>query len=93
MRELNKYKKKKFLTVISQVEVFAFPAYMFESLQSFNNSQVKITPCFLCHTYSQYVKTAEPLPLTYVTKLHSLLRRQLNCRTSAIGICYLAAVS
>ena len=51
---------------------------MFESLQSFNNSQVKLTPCFLCETYSYYVKTAEPLPLGSVTKLQSLLRGPLN---------------
>ena len=31
MRELNKYKKKKFLKVKSQVEVLAFGAYAFES--------------------------------------------------------------
>ena len=31
MRELNKYKKKKFLKVKSQVEVLAFGAYVFES--------------------------------------------------------------
>ena len=52
MRELNKYKKKKLLKVKPQAEVLAFGAYMFESLQSFNNSQVKLTPCFLCQTYS-----------------------------------------
>ena len=39
MRELNKYKKKKLLKVKPQAEVLAFGAYMFESLQSFNNSQ------------------------------------------------------
>ena len=31
MRELNEYKKKKFLNVKSQAEVLAFGAYMFES--------------------------------------------------------------
>ena len=31
MRELNKYKKKKFLKVKSQVEVLAFGVYVFES--------------------------------------------------------------
>ena len=41
MGELNKYKKKKLLMVKSQVEVLAFGAYIFESLQSFNNPQVK----------------------------------------------------
>ena len=41
MRELNKYKKKKLLKVKPQAEVLAFGAYMFESLQSFNNSQVE----------------------------------------------------
>ena len=40
--------------------------------------KLKLTPCFLCQTYSQYVKTAGPLPLAYVTKLQSLLREQLN---------------
>ena len=40
MRELNKYKKKKLLKVKPQAEVLAFGVYMFESLQSFNNSQV-----------------------------------------------------
>ena len=39
------YKKKKLLKVKSQVEVLAFGGYMFESLQSFNNSQAKHTPC------------------------------------------------
>ena len=52
MGELNKYKKQKLLTVKSQVEVFALGAYLFESLQSFNNSQVKLTLCFLFQTYS-----------------------------------------
>ena len=41
MRELNKYKKKKLLKVKPQAEVLAFGSYMFESLQSFNNSQVE----------------------------------------------------
>ena len=41
MRELNKYKKKNLLKVKPQAEVLAFGAYMFESLQSFNNSQVE----------------------------------------------------
>ena len=41
MRELNKYKKKKLLKVKPQAEVLAFGANMFESLQSFSNSQVK----------------------------------------------------
>ena len=50
MREFNK--QKKLLKVKSQVEVLAFGAYMFESLQSFNNSQVKLTLCFLRQTYS-----------------------------------------
>ena len=40
MRELNKYKKKKLLKVKPQAEVLAFGAFMFESLESFNNSQV-----------------------------------------------------
>ena len=31
MRELNKYKKKKFVKVKSQVEVLAFGVYVFES--------------------------------------------------------------
>ena len=39
------YKEKKLLKVKSQVEVLAFGGYMFESLQSFNNSQAKHTPC------------------------------------------------
>ena len=34
-------RKKKLLKVKSKVEVLAFGAYMFESLQSFSNSQVK----------------------------------------------------
>ena len=46
MRELNKYKKKKLLKVKPQAEVLAFGAYMFESLQSFNNSQVKAHSMF-----------------------------------------------
>ena len=41
MRELNKYKKKKLLKVQRQAEVLAFGAFMFESLESFNNSQVE----------------------------------------------------
>ena len=42
MRELNKHNKKKLLKVKPQAEVLAFGAYMFESLQSFNNnSQVE----------------------------------------------------
>ena len=52
MGEFNKYKKKKSLTVKFQVEVFAFGAHIFESLESFNNSQVTLTACFLCQTYS-----------------------------------------
>ena len=46
MRELNKYKKKKLLKVKPQAEVLAFGAYMFESLQSFNNSQVEAHSMF-----------------------------------------------
>ena len=71
MRELNKYKKKKLLKVKPQAEVLAFGAYMFESLQSFNNSQVEAHSMF------------------------SMSNLQLicqNCRTSAISICYEAAV-
>ena len=41
MRELNKYKKK-LLKVKSEVEVLAHKY----------SSQVKLTPCFLCQTYS-----------------------------------------
>ena len=52
MRELKKHQKKKLFKVKSQVEVLAFGAYVFESYQSFNNSQVKLTPCFLCQNYS-----------------------------------------
>ena len=52
MRELNKYQKKKFRKMKSQCEVLAFGAYVFESEQSFNNSQVKLTTGFLCQTYS-----------------------------------------
>ena len=36
------YKEKKLLKVKSQVEVLAFGGYMFESLQSFNNSQANL---------------------------------------------------
>ena len=71
MRELNKYKKKKLLKAKLQAEVLAFGACMFESLQSFNNSQVKAHSIF------------------------SMSNLQLicqNCRTSAISICYSAAV-
>ena len=46
MRELNKYKKKKLSKAKSQVKVLAFVGYMFESLQSFNNSQVKAHSTF-----------------------------------------------
>ena len=35
---INVYKKKKLLKLKSQAEVLAFGAYMFDSLQSFNNS-------------------------------------------------------
>ena len=47
--------EKKLLKVKPQAEVLAFGAYVFESLQSFNNSlslKLKLTPCFLCQTYS-----------------------------------------
>ena len=40
------YKKKKLLKVKPQAELLAFGAYMFESLQSFNNSQVKAHSMF-----------------------------------------------
>ena len=50
MHELNKYKKKTLFNVKYQIEVFAFGAHMFQSLQSFKNSQVKVTPCVLCQT-------------------------------------------
>ena len=46
------YKKKKLLKVKSQVEVLASGAYVFESQQSFNKSQVKLTTCFSRQTYS-----------------------------------------
>ena len=46
MRELDKYKKKKLLKVKPEAEVLAFGAYMFESLHSFNNSQVKAHTIF-----------------------------------------------
>ena len=39
-------RKKKLLKVQFQVEVLAFVGYMFESLQSFNNSQVKAHSTF-----------------------------------------------
>ena len=52
MPELNKCKEKKLLKVKFQVEVLAFATDMFEILQSFNKSKVKLTPCFLCQTYS-----------------------------------------
>ena len=45
-------RKKKLLKVKYQIEVFAYGAYMFGSLQSFNDSQMKLTSCFLCQTYS-----------------------------------------
>ena len=38
--ELNKYQEKKLLKVKPQAEGLAFGAYMFESLQSFNNAQI-----------------------------------------------------
>ena len=44
--------EKKLLKVKPQAEVLAFGAYVFESLQSFNNSlslKLKLTPC---QTYS-----------------------------------------
>ena len=40
--------------------------------------KLMLTPGFLCQNYSKYVKTAEPLPVAYVTKLQLLLRGQLN---------------
>ena len=40
------YKKKKLFKAKPQVEVLVFGAYMFESLQSFNNSQVKAHSMF-----------------------------------------------
>ena len=44
-------------------------AYMFVNLQTFNNSQVKAHSMLSMSTYSLYLKTAETLPLAYVTKL------------------------
>ena len=38
--------RKKLLKVKSQVEVIAFGAFMFQSLRSFNNSQVKTYSMF-----------------------------------------------
>ena len=52
MRELNKCEQKELLKVKFQIEVLAFGTDMFEILQIFNNSKVKLTPCFLCITYS-----------------------------------------
>ena len=52
MRQLNKYWKKKLLKMKSKAEVLGFGLHMFKSLQSFNNSQLKLTPYFICQTYS-----------------------------------------
>ena len=52
---------KELLRVKPQTEVLAFRAYMLESLLSLYNSLIKVHSKFMCQTYSQYVKTAEPL--------------------------------
>ena len=54
-----------------QAQVLAFGAYVFESLQSFNNSQVK------AHS------------MISMSNLRLICQ---NCGTSAISICYEAAV-
>ena len=80
MRELNKYKKKKVIEgkVKPQAEVLAFGAYIFESLQSFNNSQVKAHSMFSLSNLQLICQNCRTLPLAYVTNLQSLLRGQLN---------------
>ena len=61
-----------------QAKVLVFGAYMFDSLQSFNNFQVKAHSMFSITNLHLYVKTEGPLPLGYVTILQSLLRGKLN---------------
>ena len=61
------------MKVKPQAEVLAFGAYMFESLQSFNDSQGKAHSVFSISNLQLIC-----LPLAFVTKLQSLLRGQLN---------------
>ena len=72
-----KYEKKRLLKVKPQAEVFAFGVYMFKSLQSFNNSQVKAHSMLSMSNLVLICQNCRTSAI-YVTKLQSLLRGQLN---------------